>query len=129
MAFPYFRIVLDPRGFICDIDDPSNLLGYGADTKNLIGHNWFSKCLGRSDIEELKTFFHEIVNRHEYIFDHYQKDVLHKNGQRIAVNFRNRIIKINQRNYIESFGSKYIGNSNRHFKLPKPTSKLPSIIR
>lgn len=119
MHIDHLRVVLDRSGFIIEIEDHANLLGYGKEVSKLINQNWFNCCLDVSDVNTVKNVFFDIIKSHGTTFESYRNDVLMKDGHHTLLDFKNRIIEIEGEEHIESFGFEYHTKSIRLFSFPE----------
>ncbi len=96
-------VALDKKGKVTLINQKGcDILGYNQ--QEIIGKNWFDHFLPKKGIKEVKSVFHQLMNKqiqHEY----YQNPVITKHGQERMIMWHNVILKDESENIIGTLSS------------------------
>lgn len=88
-------LILDKDGMIIFINSfGSELLGYKK--QELIGKNWFDKCLPSSIKTSVKDIFEQVMSDDSSIIKPFENEVLKKDGSTIIIHFHNSTVENNQ---------------------------------
>lgn len=66
---------------------------FGWSEEELLGADWFEKCLPESDRVSTKNFFNEIINGKSEILAHHENMVLLRNGETRIISWNNVVMK------------------------------------
>lgn len=131
--FPGIIVILNNNGIIDYINENgAKILGYFS-TEELIGENWFEKCIPENVKDSLKFVFNKIIEGYIEGFTYYENPVETKFKTQKIVVWRNAYIKDKSGNIIKtiSYGteiSKETLEKNKINELTKIFEVLPEAI-
>jgi PAS domain S-box-containing protein len=110
-------LMLDHKGSITMINQKGlDILEY--EREELLGKNWFGTCLPKDVYPIVIDAFHRIVKGETERLDHFENEVITKNGQRRYISWFNTIIK-NDRDEFESVLSSGVDISDQRIAREK----------
>ncbi|BBP42262.1 hypothetical protein [Thiosulfativibrio zosterae] len=112
-----FRIILNDDAIIIDYEDPQNFLGYGTQGETVRGENWLSLFIDTSDFKKVMDAFVRTFSGEAEQYVHFQNDVLTAKKNHKYIDFHNRLIEIDGKPCLESFGFEHFKGRVAEFKL------------
>jgi PAS domain S-box-containing protein len=84
-------VALNARGEIVMINRKGReILGYAEE--ELIGQNWFKRCLPPDTVDQVRAYFQEVVNGNIVAFEHYENPVITKGGEQRLIAWHNTLL-------------------------------------
>ncbi len=117
--FPGIIVVLDRYGTIEYINEiGAKILGYFS-TEELLGKNWFEKCIPENIRDSLKFVFNKIIEGHIEEFEYYENPIETKFKTQKLIGWRNNYIKDTSENVIKvfSYGCEVLKESVKKEKI------------
>ena len=104
--FPGIIVILDKYGNVEFINKEGTKILHYSSEDELLGENWFEKCIPENNRESLKFVFNKIIEGHINEFKYYENTVITKIRTLKLIGWRNAYIKDERGNIVKtiSFG-------------------------
>lgn len=97
-------LTLDKKGNITLINKKGNeVLGYK--NGDLIGKNWFNKCLPKDNLKIVKAVFEKLMSGGDKVAEKYENPVISKTGEQKIILWHNSILRDNHGNVTGTLSS------------------------